>query len=346
MPLGRALCRRGPRRLAVGFVAVAVAGALTGALAGCGPVPSSASDGRLLVATTVAPITSIVANVGGEHVRVEGIVPEGTNSHTFEPPPSTAKLLSRADVIFVNGLQLEDPTVELARANRREGTPIVELGTTVLPPRDYIFDFSFPREDGKPNPHLWTDPTYAIKYAEVVATTLGRRDPEHAQAYRQNLTAFVTKATALSDAVQTATASIPPQRRLLLTYHDAYAYFARTYGWRVVGAVQPKDFEDPSPKEVKALIDQIRRENVPVVFGSEVFPSKVLEQIARESGSRYEASLRDDDLPGRPGDPEHSWLGLMRYDFITMVSGLGGDPAALRAVDIGDVVPDRAVYPQ
>jgi len=133
---------------------------------------------------------------------------------------------------------------------------------------------------------------------------------------------------------------------VLLTYHDAYAYFAKDYGWTVLGAVQPKDFEDPTPKEVAALIEQIRTEKVPAIFGSEVFPSKILEQIGRESGARYEATLRDDDLPGKPGEAGHSWLGLMRYDYSTMVKGLGGTPTELDALDTADVVPDRAEYPQ
>ena len=85
---------------------------------------------------------------------------------------------------------------------------------------------------------------------------------------------------------------------------------------------------------------------MPVIFGSEVFPSKVLKQIADETGARYEDTLRDDDLPGEPGDPEHSWLGLMRYDYRTMVTGLGGTATALDALDVRDVAPDTAEYPQ
>jgi ABC-type Zn uptake system ZnuABC Zn-binding protein ZnuA len=90
----------------------------------------------------------------------------------------------------------------------------------------------------------------------------------------------------------------------------------------------------------------VRAEKVPTIFGSEVFPSTVLEEIGRATGARYEDSLRDDDLPGAPGDAEHSWLGLMRYDFATMVKGLGGDPRNLNALDVTSTVPDDAVYPQ
>ncbi len=307
---------------------------------------ASADDGRLRVVTTVAPITSIVANVAGEAAQITGIVPEGTNSHTFEPPPRVAADMEDADVVFLNGLQLEEPTLELARENAPEDALIVSLGDEVLPESDYLYDFSFPKEDGKPNPHLWTDPTYAIRYAEVVERTLSERDEANADYYARNADAFVAKATALSDALKADQATIPAGKKQLLTYHDAYAYFAKTYGWEVIGAVQPSNFEDPQPKEIARIIDQVRARELPVIFGSEVFPSKVLEQIADETGARYEDTLRDDDLPGKPGDPEHSWLGLMRFNFVTMVEALGGDASALHALDVRDPVPDRAVYPQ
>jgi ABC-type Zn uptake system ZnuABC Zn-binding protein ZnuA len=151
---------------------------------------SSEDDGRLRVATTVAPITSIVANIGGERVDITGIVPEGTNSHTFEPKPSVAELLASVDVVYLNGLVLEEPTKELAEANLRDGAEVVELGTLAIDEEDYLYDFSFPEEEGKPNPHLWTDPTYALEYARIVAADLSERDPDGAEYYEANLEGF------------------------------------------------------------------------------------------------------------------------------------------------------------
>jgi ABC-type Zn uptake system ZnuABC Zn-binding protein ZnuA len=325
---------------------LAVAVALALGVAGCSSESGGAADdpAKLNVVTTVSPITSIVASVAGDRAEVRGLVPEGVNSHTFEPPPSAARTLARADVVFVNGLQLEDPTRALAGANLRRGAEVVALGDATIGPDQYLFDFSFPREAGKPNPHLWTNPPYAREYARIVRDTLVRRDPASAEAYRANYDRFAAKVAELDAAVKAASATVP--RRELLTYHDAYAYFAKEYGWTVIGAVQVSSFEEPTPREVAGLIQQVRRVGVPAIFGSEVFPSKVLAQIGAETGVRYVDKLRDDDLPGRPGEPDHSWLGLMKFNFVTMVESLGGDPSALKGLQVADAAPDTAVYPQ
>ncbi len=304
----------------------------------------AADDGRLVVATTVAPITSIVSNIVGDRAEVVGIVPEGTNSHTFEPRPSVAELLVRADVVYMNGLVLEEPTRDLAESNLRDESAIVELGTLTLPEDEYIYDVSFPESGGKPNPHLWTNPLLARRYAEIVKDDMSDRDPDNADFYAVNYEAFSARIDVLDAAMRESFATIP--KRQLLTYHDAYAYFANDYDWEVIGAIQVSDFEDPTASEVADLIDQVREEQLPAIFGSEVFSSPVLEQIARETNAVYVDDLRDDDLPGGPGDPDHSWLGLMLFDYITMTDALGGDATALRNVEAVDVVPDAADYPQ
>lgn len=330
-------------------LAVAVVIGLLGATA----VSACGSDGesrgkdngdKLRIATTVAPITSIVANIVGDRAIVTGIVPEGTNSHTFEPQPSVAEILSTADVVYLNGLVLEEPTKELAQDNLQDNAEIIELGTLSIPEIDYIYDFSFPKNGGKPNPHLWTDPTLALKYAEIVKDDMSERDPDNAGYYAANYTSFAAIIAEMDAAMRESFATIP--KRELLTYHDAYAYFAKTYDWTVIGAIQVDDFEDPTPGEVGALIEQIRAADIPAIFGSEVFPSAVLEQIGKEAGVKYVDVLRDDDLPGAPGEADHSWMGLMMFDYITMTEALGGDATALKAVEVRNVVADSASYPQ
>jgi ABC-type Zn uptake system ZnuABC Zn-binding protein ZnuA len=288
---------------------------------------------KLKVVTTVAPITSIVENVAGDKADVAGVIPEGINSHTFEPAPSDSKLLNGADLVIFNGLDLETPTLKLAQANLKQGAAIYSLGDKTIDADQYIYDFSFPKEQGHPNPHLWLNPEYAVRYATLVRDELVRLDPKNKGAYEQNAAQFIKKAQTLDQAIKAAIQTIPPNNRRLLTYHDSWPYFARRYGFQVIGAVQPSDFADPSPKEVMRLIDQIRKEKVPAVFGSEVFPSPVLEQIAKEAKSRYIDKLRDDELPGKPGDPQHSYIGMMVDNMTIMFGALGGSTDALQKVD-------------
>ncbi len=326
-------------RAATGFVCPATA-------ASAGASQKGPAGKKLLIATTVAPLTSIVANIVGDKATVKGIVPEGTNSHTFEPKPSVAKLLSEADVVFVNGLKLEDPTKDLAKANLSKTGQLIELGTLALAPKNYLYDFSFPKEGGKPNPHLWTNPPMAACYAKIVASVVSKADPANAKYYATNATNYVAKLTKLDTALKVATSSIAGQQRKLLTYHDAYAYFAKEYGWTVIGAIQPSSFEEPKPKDIARLIDQIKKEKVKAIFGSEVFPSPVLKQIASEGGTKYVDKLRDDDLPSEPGQPDHSFLGLLKFDYVTMIEALGGNAKEIKAFDASNVTKDQASYPQ
>lgn len=334
--------------VAVAVLALLLAGACAGGGSATGSSAARATReagaGKPVVVASISPITSIVATVAGEAVRVVGVVPEGQNSHEFEPPPSLAKILGRADLVFLNGLHLEEPMRELAEANIGDGARIIALGDRTLPREEWIYDFSFPEADGDPNPHTWTSPVHARRYAEVVKDELAGRYPFDAAGFDQRYEVFVDRLERLDEAIRSATGTVPEANRRLLTYHDSFAYFAQEYGWDVIGAVQPSDFSEPSAREVAALIDQVRSTRVPAIFGSEVFPSRVLEQIAREADVTYVDALRDDDLPGAPGDEEHSYLGMMRFNLVTIVKALGGDAATLEELPVGDAAPLDVEY--
>jgi ABC-type Zn uptake system ZnuABC Zn-binding protein ZnuA len=171
-------------------------------------------------------------------------------------------------------------------------------------------------------------------------------DPGNMAKYDANYVKLTNVIEGLDAAMTEASATIPEQDRKLLTYHDAYAYFALRYKYTVLGALQPQSFEEPSPQDIASLIEQVKDENVKAIFGSEVFPSPVLEQIGKETGVRYIDVLRDDDLLGKPGDKDHSWAGLMKFNYVTMVEALGGDASALKKFDTTLAVPDNAKYAQ
>ena len=291
---------------------------------------------KIRVVTTVAPITNIVRNVAGAYAEVTGVVPDGTDSHTFEPVPADAKILQAADIIIVNGLDLELPTVKLGEKVKKPGTPILRLGNRALRREDWRYDFSFPREQGHPNPHLWPNIALAMRYAEITRDALAALDPAHGEGYAKNTEAYLGKLRGLDQAIFECIRTIPRQNRKLVTYHDSFAYFAPRYGMKVVAAIQPSDFSEPGPQDVARIIRQIRKEKIPAIFGSEVFPSKVMAQIARETGVRFIDQLSDDELPAAPNN---SFIGMMVNNMAIMTDALGGNGGCVANVDTSNIAP-------
>jgi manganese/iron transport system substrate-binding protein len=166
----------------------------------------------------------------------------------------------------------------------------------------------------------------------IVRDVMARRDPANAAYYRANQARFAAVIDKLHPAIATAVDSVPEDGKKLLTYHDSFAYFSRRYRIPVIGAVQPSDFSEPSAREIQALIDQVKANHVRAIFGSEVFPSTVLRQVADASGATYVDKLRDDELPGDPKAPDHTYVGLMVADVRTMVEALGGDASSLSSI--------------
>ncbi|WP_293007757.1 metal ABC transporter substrate-binding protein [Nitrosomonas sp.] len=298
------------------------------------PILAATADKKIEIVATVSPITNIVQNIGGKHIEVTGIVPDGTDSHTFEPIPSDVKILQAADMIIVNGLDLELPTLNLAKKVKRPETAILQLGNLTLKEADWQYDFSFPREHGHPNPHLWLNIELVMRYAEIIRDNLIMLDAANKVSYQKNTATYLTKLKKLDQAIFRCVETIPETNRKLVTYHDSFAYFAPRYGMTVIAAIQPSDFSEPGPQEVISIIKQIRETGVPAIFGSEVFPSKVMKQIAREANAQFIDQLADDELPAAPNN---SFIGMMASNMITMTEALGGNPTCIANIDASNI---------
>ena len=303
------------------FAALACASVLASACSDAGTDRSDAT--KLNVITTVAPITDIVRQVGGDAIDLFGLIPEGIDSHTFDPPPSIAKKLAGADVVFLNGMHLEVSIEDLASSLVRQDVELVRLGNRALP-----------TAGENDNPHIWMDPQNARRYAQIVAEELSLLDSEHTDYYQSNLHSFSVRIDILDSAIRESVDTVPPGQRKLVTYHDSFTHFASRYGFKVIAAIQPSDFSEPTPREVARIVEQIEGEHVPAIFGSEVFPSPVLERIGNETGARYVDEVRDDDLPGDNG-PFHTYIAMITDNVRTIVNALGGDASALRRVPQG-----------
>jgi ABC-type Zn uptake system ZnuABC Zn-binding protein ZnuA len=293
---------------------------------------------KLHVVTSVSPINNIIKNVGGNKIDLTGLVPEGVNSHTFDLVPSDVVKVNNADLVIIDGLGLETNIEDLAEEARAKNPQleILKLGDNTLSPDQLVFDFSFPKENGDPNPHLWLNVAHAMKFTNLTREKLTEMNPPNTQYYSDNADRYISLLKKLDVGILKAVQTIPPQNRKLLTYHDSWAYFATRYGMTIIGAVQPSDFGEPTPQEVARMIDQIRSEKVPAIFASEVFPSKIVNQIAKEGNVKVVETLSDDDLPGYPGEPEHSYVGMMLENMKNMLVPLGGNIMSLNDVDPRD----------
>jgi ABC-type Zn uptake system ZnuABC Zn-binding protein ZnuA len=289
----------------------------------------------LNVVTSVAPITNIVQNIGGDKINLIGLVPEGVNSHTFELVPSDAIKINDADLIIIDGLNLE-ADVEKVATNAKSKYPniqLLKLGDNTISKKDWIFDFSFPKEKGDPNPHLWLNVEYAMKFANLTRDKLIETDPSNSKYYTENSNKYIKLLKQLDEGIKKSIETIPAENRKLLTYHDSWAYFAPRYGMTVIGAIQPSDFGEPSAKDVANLIDQVRAEKVPAIFASEVFPTNIIDQIAKEGKITVVETLSDDDLPGNSGDNNHSYVGMMIENMKNMIVPLGCNIDALKNIN-------------
>ncbi|HEU5462457.1 MAG TPA: metal ABC transporter substrate-binding protein [Nitrososphaeraceae archaeon] len=301
-------------------------------------VKQNAAGGEKLlnVVTSVAPITNIVQNIGGDKINLIGLVPEGINSHTFELIPSDTIKINDADLVIIDGLNLETNIEKIAK-NVISKTPnniqLLKLGDKTISKQDWIFDFSFPKEKGDPNPHLWLNVEYAIKFANLIRDKLIEMDPSNSQYYSENSNKYTKLLKQLDEGIKKSVETIPLKNRKLLTYHDSWAYFAPRYGMTVIGAIQATDFSDPSPKDIADLIDQVRIEKVPAIFASEVFPTNIVDQIAKEGNVSIVETLSDDNLPGNPGDNNHSYVGMMLENMKNMIIPLGGNIDALNEIN-------------
>jgi ABC-type Zn uptake system ZnuABC Zn-binding protein ZnuA len=308
---------RPKRRIASAVAAVVVGLTLTGCSQS---VPeTSARTGKPLVVTTSAIAADLAARIGGDDIDVQLLVPNGFDSHTYEPKPSELALLGDADLIVLPDASLNGAITGLVELSG-DVTRVLDLNAAALDASDLVY-----REQGNAssaNPHTWTSPILTAKWLTPLTeriVTLNGVDQERAEA---NVALLLEDLRILDTEIRAAFDKISSERRKLVVYHDAWEYFGREYGVPVIGAIQAASFAEPSAAELSAMAKQIRDENVTAFFGSEVFPSDVLEALESETGARYIPDLADDRLPGEPGMLEHSYIGMMRANLALLIEGL------------------------
>jgi ABC-type Zn uptake system ZnuABC Zn-binding protein ZnuA len=268
-----------------------------------------------VVATTTI-LADLVAQVGGDRVRVESLVPKGGEVHTFDPKPSDIRRVTEARIVFRNGLGLDDWLGDLV-SDAGTDARVVALAEE-LPGVAYLGG----DEPGEAtNPHVWMNVAYAARYADRIGEVLGALDPEGSAVYQANAKAYGARLTALDDEVRARLAAIPAADRTVVAFHDAMAYFAAAYGLTIDGTVVDSPGQEPSARDVGRLAARIRDLHVKAIFGEAQFNPVVVEILASETGASVVTDLYTDSVGDAPLDTYES---VMRWNVDRVVEALGG----------------------
>ncbi len=272
---------------------------------------------------TVLATTSMFADLArlalGESVIIETIVPAGVDVHTFEPSPSDVERLTGADLIVMSGLGLDAWVLSLLEAAGKSEEGVLKLAEDLDVSDGWSYlrgahpeeggDATDAHNLGDTDPHIWLDPKGAAIYVQRIADRVSADHPDAAVEIAASSAAGLAEIAALDDELSAGFSAIDAAKRKIVTFHDAFGYFARAYGITIVGVAVEAPGQEPSAKEIAALIDAIKAAGVTSVFSEVQFPSKVLDQIAAETGATVLEDLYSDALGEAPSD---SYLGAMR----------------------------------
>lgn len=301
--------------------------AVIACVAACGqatPAPSASqvTDGRYTVIATTSVFADLAQLALGSSVAVETIVPAGVDVHTFEPSPSDAEKLASASLIIMNGLGLDEWALSLLEAAGKSETDVLALGEGIDESSAWVYLESAHEGTGADahggvDPHIWLDPNGAAIYVERIAARVIRDAPELTEGIEAARAAGLAEIATLDAELHAQFAAIDAAKRKIVTFHDAFAYFARAYEIKIVGVAIEAPGQEPSAKEIAALIDAIRVAGVTSVFSEVQFSSKVLNQIASETDATVLANLYSDALGAAPAD---SYLGAMRTNVAAILA--------------------------
>jgi ABC-type Zn uptake system ZnuABC Zn-binding protein ZnuA len=294
----------------VASVAIAV---LLVAACGAGGSSSGASSGAaaLSVVATTTVFADIVHNVGGERVSVKSIIPAGVGPEDYEPKPDDARKLAGADLIVSNGVGLDDFLDKLISAAGEGNASRLVLG-------DGIPTISV---DGDPNPHFWLDPSLVEShFVPAIAAALTKLDPAGASDYAANAAAYAGQLRALDAANRAKIATIPEANRKLVTFHDAFPYFAAHYGFEVIGVILANVGQEPSATELAALVEKVKAAHVRAVFSEAQFSPELARTLAQEAGITSVVTTLYNDTVGPP--PTDTYLTMMAWNVDEIVRSL------------------------
>lgn len=287
-------------------------------LAACSP--AAAPSGQPLVVASTTIVGDVVRQVAGDLIDLRVLLPVNADPHSFSPAPKDVALVESAALVFLNGFNLEESLADLVKANATGPIVYVSDGVTPIAIGDHAHteDSAHTGDD----PHVWLDPRNVQVWVENIAAALSQMDPDHTADYRANADAYLAELAGLHTWLSEQAASIPADRRVLVTDHESLGYFAKAYGFTIVGVILPggSTLAEPSAQEIATLEETIRQTGTPAIFVGTTVNTQVAEQVSADTGAAliplYTGSLSAADGPAA------TYLDLMRYDMNAIVGAL------------------------
>jgi zinc/manganese transport system substrate-binding protein/manganese/iron transport system substrate-binding protein len=311
------LLARGPTRPIAALSALVLSLVLIACSGGAsdGSAAPTAEPEALRVVATTTVFADLVGQVGGSHVVVTSLVPMGGEVHTFDPSPSDVVRVAEAQLVVMNGVGLDDWLADVV-ADAGSTAPILELAEG-LDGVDYLKGDA---DEGEAvNPHLWLDVSHARRYAARIGEALAETDPDHAGDYRSAAAAYDARLGELDTEIRSRIGELPEANRRIVSFHEAFPYFAAAYGLEIVGVIVDAPGQDPSAGEIAELVGAIRASGAKAVFTEAQFSPDVAQTVATEAGIAVVRDLHTDSL----GDtPATTYLAMMRSNTDKVVEAL------------------------
>ncbi|MBC7877507.1 MAG: zinc ABC transporter substrate-binding protein [Anaerolineales bacterium] len=282
-------------------------------LTSCGSVSTSNDSGLNILASTTF-LADIAQNIAGDRLVVTSLLPAGSDPHAYQAAPSDVARITESDLLILNGLEYEH-FIESLLENSGGERLIIEATTGLSPNEDAESEHGV-------DPHMWLDPNLVVTYVENIRIGLTEIDPDGADIYKMNAEEYIVQLKNLDSWIVEQINTIPVKRRLLVTNHEAFGYFAKRYGFKIIGSVIPSFSSNaaPSAKEMASLIDEIKRLNVPTIFLDTAENDTIAKQVADETNVMIIDDLHLESLT--EGAPAATYIDMMKHNVSRIVEAL------------------------
>lgn len=282
----------------------------------------TAENGKLNVVTTTTMITDLVKNVGGDLINVQGLMGSGVDPHLYKASEGDVTKLANADIIFYGGLHLEGKLVEVFEKMQHQNLKTVAVSDTL----DQELLVSSAAFAGNYDPHIWFNIGYWKTITSYVVKTLSEANTANKDVFEANGKAYLKKLDALEGEIKSIIETLPQDKRILVTAHDAFSYFGEEYGFNVVGLQGISTATEAGVKDVQKLATFIIENNVKAIFIESSVPKRTIEALKAAVNSKDHqveigGTLYSDAL-GNAGTTEGTYIGMFKYNVNTIVNAL------------------------